>query len=518
MTQLSVEKDNQTQALKREAFIKEVEIQDADLDQLKALGYTSNFDRTMSMWENFALGFTYLSPVVGVYTIFQFGFSAGGPPMFWSYILVGLGQLLVALVFGEVVSQFPIAGGLYPWARRLVGSRWAWMAGWIYMWALFSTVAAVAIGGAPYMSDLLGLQPSPTTNTIIAVLMIAATTALNLSGTSLLGHVAMFGFIAELIGAVAVGGYLLLFARIHSFSFLFDTVNINANGSYLPAFFAASIAAMFAYYGFEACGDVAEETPNASRTIPKAMRMTIYIGGAAAMWICLAFILAVPDVQSAISGKDPDPVATILRSALGEIGLKAVIAIVMISFLSCLLSLQAAASRLVFAYSRDKMIVGSKWLGQLSPHTHIPARALLIAGITPSLVAIIGRSLSNVTDAVITFASAGIYVSFQMVVLAALIARARGWKPSGLFRLGSWAWPVNICAFAYGVSAIVNMVWPRSPDSPWYVNYGMIFTTSLVLAIGIVYLILFRPHRHSDAPAGDAHRLHLKETPALDTK
>ena len=34
---------------------------------------------------------------------------------------------------------------------------------------------------------------------------------------------------------------------------------------------------MFCYYGFEACGDVAEETPDASRTIPKAIRMTIYV-------------------------------------------------------------------------------------------------------------------------------------------------------------------------------------------------------------------------------------------------
>jgi amino acid transporter len=217
-----------------------------DFAQLKALGYTSNFDRTMNVWQNFALGFTYLSPVVGVYTVFQLGFSAGGPPMFWAYLMVGFGQLLVALVFGEVVSQFPIAGGLYPWARRLVGRRWAWMAGWVYMWALFATIAAVAIGGAPFMAELLGLQATGTTPTVIALVMLAVTTALNLSGTKRLAHVAMFGFVAELVGAIGVGVYLLFFARLHSLSILFDTVNIGAGGSYLPAFLAASIAAMFA--------------------------------------------------------------------------------------------------------------------------------------------------------------------------------------------------------------------------------------------------------------------------------
>ena len=31
---------------------------DADSAQLAALGYTAKFDRSMSLWENFALGFT----------------------------------------------------------------------------------------------------------------------------------------------------------------------------------------------------------------------------------------------------------------------------------------------------------------------------------------------------------------------------------------------------------------------------------------------------------------------------
>jgi amino acid transporter len=89
-------------------------VADSDAEQLRKLGYTSNFNRSMSLWENFALGFTYLSPVVGVYTLFGLCLAAGGPPMFWAYLLVGCGQLLVCLIFGEVVSQFPISGGVYP--------------------------------------------------------------------------------------------------------------------------------------------------------------------------------------------------------------------------------------------------------------------------------------------------------------------------------------------------------------------------------------------------------------------
>ena len=55
-----------------------------DTEVLRALGYSSDFKRSMSLWENFALGFTYLSPVVGIYTVFQFALSDGGPPVFWT--------------------------------------------------------------------------------------------------------------------------------------------------------------------------------------------------------------------------------------------------------------------------------------------------------------------------------------------------------------------------------------------------------------------------------------------------
>src|SRR5690348_18447953 len=135
----------------------------------------------MSVWVNFSLGFTYLSPVVGVYTLFFMSFSTGGPPVVWSYLLIGVAQLLVCLIFGEVVSQFPISGGLYPWSRRLVGKRWAWMAGWIYAWALCATVSAVAAGATPFVAALLGLQLSAGVQLVISLLLIALVTALHLS-------------------------------------------------------------------------------------------------------------------------------------------------------------------------------------------------------------------------------------------------------------------------------------------------------------------------------------------------
>jgi amino acid transporter len=195
---------------------------------------------------------------------------------------------------------------------------------------------------------------------------------------------------------------------------------------------------------------------------------------------------------------------------LGQAGFRAVILVVLVSFFSCLLSLQAAASRLLFAYGRDQMIIGSRFLSRISPRRHVPVLSLGVAGVVPALIALAGLWLTQAIATIISFAAAGIYIAFQMIVLAALIARARGWQPSGEFRLGGWAVPVNVVAFIYGVSAIVDMEWARSPQSPWYSNYGMLVGTAVVVLSGLVYMIVARPYDHGQAPAGDAHLLHLE--------
>jgi amino acid transporter len=480
--------------------------QDDDAAQLAALGYTARFDRKMSLWENFALGFTYLSPVVGVYSVFTLGITTGGPPMFWSYFLAAAGQFLVCLIFCEVVSQFPISGGLYPWARRLVGKKWAWMAGWIYGWALFTTIAAVAVGAGPFVATLLGFASTPLTVTIIALVLVAISTLVNLAGTQVLARVAMFGFICEIIGAIAVGGYLLLFQRHQPFNVVLDTFNIGG-GNYWPAFMAAAVTGLFTCYGFEACGDVAEETPNPGSAIPRAMRMTIYVGMAAAAFVCLALIVAQPDMPGAISGKVADPVEAVLIGAFGPVGFKVVIAVVLVSFMSCILSLQAATSRLVFSYARDRMVVASEYFSAVSPHTHVPVRALVMSGIVAGIIICLGLIFANAIAVIVASAIIGIYVAFQMIVVGALAARLRGWAPGGKFRLGAWAWPVNIVALIYGAGAIVDMAWPRTPDAPWYIDWSMSVTWLAIIGAGILYMLLARPYDHGTAPAGDAWKL-----------
>ena len=71
-----------------------------DEAQLAALGYSGDFHRSMSLFANLSLGFTYLSPLVAVYSLFAFSLRLGGPPAIWWIIIAGFGQAAVALGMG----------------------------------------------------------------------------------------------------------------------------------------------------------------------------------------------------------------------------------------------------------------------------------------------------------------------------------------------------------------------------------------------------------------------------------
>lgn len=487
-----------------DAVPKGLDQHDEDRRQLAELGYESHFDRAMSLWANFSLGFTYLSPVVGIYSLFAVSIATAGPPAMWSVVIAGIGQFLVALVFAEVVSQFPIAGGVYIWARRLIGRRYAWMTGWIYAWALLFTIAGVAYGAGPFAASLFGVDV--TTGWVVGcgLVILGITGVINFTGTKNLSRAAQIGFVAEITGAFVIGLYLLLFERENDFGIFFDSFGTQGDGTYVGAFLAAALIGLYQYYGFEACGDVAEEVPDPGRRIPKAMQYTVIVGGIVAILVYIGYAMAIPSIESVISGEDADPISAILSSAFGTVGSKIFLIIVLVSFLSCVLSLQAAASRAIYAYGRDDMVFASGWLGRFSPSLGIPPGALTVAILIPGVV-IVGSLISE--DAlvrIISFAVLGIYIAFQLVVLAALIARARGWKPAGKWSLGRWGWPVNIAALIYGVSASINVAWPRTPDVPWYDNWIVILGTVVVVGIGTIYMVLAKPYGKSNAPAGDA--------------
>src|SRR5205814_5958587 len=173
---------------------------DVDDGRLASLGHQPQLRRVLGLFANVSVAFTYLSPMVGIYSLFVLGLGTGGPAYIWLNLIPIIGMLLVALVFGELASHYPVAGALYQYSKFSTGAGYGWFVGWFYGVALLITVAAVDTGVVSYVTALthnwFGWHLSPASHTtilVITVILLAIQTTLNITGARVMGRIAQFG-------------------------------------------------------------------------------------------------------------------------------------------------------------------------------------------------------------------------------------------------------------------------------------------------------------------------------------
>ncbi|PSR35175.1 MAG: amino acid permease [Sulfobacillus benefaciens] len=455
---------------------------DADQKHLEQFGYKQELQRTLKFFANFGVAFTYLSPVVGFYSLFAFGLQTGGPAFFWGIPIVVIGQLMVVLIFSELAAKYPLAGALYQWARRLMGGGYGWFVGWIYGWALLVTITAVDYGGAPYIASALGLGGNQGQLIVITLVMVVVQTLVNMVGVTRLSILINVGVAMEILGTLGIGVVLLFFPHQPA-SIVNTTMGVQGHASYFPVFLLALLFSGFIFYGFESAADVAEEVIDPRRRVPKAMIWALMVGGITTMFAVFAFLHATPNMALAMNAaKTPNPITYILTATIGATSAKIFLWVVIIAFLSCGAAVEAAATRVFYSYARDRVIPFSKFLSHVSPKYHTPTNALWLSGLVALLLSFSAKFESILTS----FAVVGIYLAFQMIMLGALIARSRGVKADALFNLRGWVWPINVVALIYGVGMIINLARPTNPTAPWYINYEVILATAAIIVLGLV--------------------------------
>lgn len=464
-------------------------VQQNDDARLRELGYTPQFKRVLGLFGDFSLGYSYMSPIAGFYALFGYALVTAGPSFIWTMLAVLIGHSLVALVFAEAASQYPIAGGVYQWARRLAGLRFGFLTGWMYLLALIGTTAGLAAGVAPYLAPLLGIESSPAFNAIAGISMVVLAAVFNLLGTKTLGRVTELGVWAGLIGLLVCGVYMLLFVRLQPISVIFESFGAG-DGNRTGALLAASLIGIWIFFGHESCGDLAEEVQDASTKVPRAMMLTMVAGGISALVISLGMILAVPDMQAAVNGTIANPAEAVLNNAFGPYGTKGMLICLLLVVLSATVSVIASASRLLFSLGRDNLIFGSKMMSNIDERRGLPVAAVITATLIPCFVVFCGLFSPDASTAIISFATAGIYTAFAMVVLAAVMARMSGWVPSGPFKLGAFGWTITIAGLIFEVAAVFNIVWPRpaTPDASFYTTYLIPIVLLAVFCLGVLQL------------------------------
>jgi len=459
----------------------------------------------------FALAFAFISPIIGLYTIFALALGAAGPAFWWGFAIVLGGQVLVAMVLAELSSVWPMQGGLYKWTQRLAGRRAGWAAGWAYVWTLIVLMTAQCFAAAPFLAGLLGVEEAGTALLIgLAVVVLAMATAANLAGPRSLKVFVAVSITAELVGSLVIGTVLLIFFRDQPVSILLDGAGQAAPA--LGPMLAAVALIGWSFIGFESAGDIAEEVRDPSRQVPKALLFSLVIVACIVMYAALALVLAIPNLGAAVAGRVEDPIIATLSAQLGAGVAKPFFALVVLAFVAGIVAVQASVSRVLFALGRDGELPAASALSHLSGRERLPRRAIVLSALAAGALLIVATS-DNAYETLIAMATVGFYIAFAFPVFAALRARVLGrWEP-GVWNLGRFGVAVNVAAAAWLAFEIVNIAWPRLPGAPWYVEWGAVLMVAVVALAGLAVrgcqtlngrLPLERPPLATDAALGPA--------------
>ncbi len=435
----------------------------------------------MGVFSSFAIAFSMVSIITGVFAHFDFGFKQVGPAIFWSWCAVGAGQFLTALVFADLSARIPLSGSGYQWSTRLVNPHYGFFVGWLILIQLLTGFPGVCHTLATALCNALGGEASSRPIVVwVALGTISAIALIHLVGIRVVSFVNDLGVVAEvgacvlliviLFGAYYVDGH----ASLARFA---DRTHAATGQPAGPSALALSLLmGAWCLTGFEAAADLAEETRRPRQTIPWVIlsaELSSTIGG---LLLLGGVVLAIPDVRAA--GQLEHPLLSTLSATLGGRWLNVAMVVVLVSIFACGVASMAAATRLIYSLARDNMLPMSMVLKRVHPRLQTPVCAIVLVWMIAMAVVWGFDRLELFTDA---SAVAG-YLGYAGILIASL----RQPNMSSGFSLGRYRTTVIIAAVAWSITVVAALTVPDMATSDQAVHHLPAKSTVVAMSVGIV--------------------------------
>jgi urea carboxylase system permease len=488
----------------------------ADAEDLAELGYRQELHRSLGAFASFAAGFSFVSILTTTFQLFALGFSFGGPAFVWTWPIVFVGQMAVALVFAELSSRFPISGSIYQWSRRISTEVMGWFAGWYMMIGYIVSVSAIALALQTVLPSvwsgfqLVGGDPSVTSRTgatnaiIIGSAVIIISTVIGNIGVSIMSLITRIGVTCELVGVALLIVLFFAHAKRGPGAALFHTNGVAGHGSYLWPFLISALMACYVMYGFDSAGELSEETNQPRLAAPKGIIRAMLASGVGGALILVGALLAAPSLTSPRLGTDG--LAYVVQSRLGTGLGKVLLVDVCIAILSAALAIQASASRVMFSMARDGRLPFSPRLAHVSEHRRTPAAPNIVVGTLAILLLVVNLGQAALFTDITGVAVVIVYLAYLGVTVPRLVDRLRpgfaereAARPTG-FSLGRWGLPVNVVAVVFGAFFLIDIGWPRASvyGTSWYLQWFSLLFVGGGALVGAACYHRLRGRRSSD--------------------
>ncbi|MEA2356927.1 MAG: hypothetical protein QOI62_187 [Solirubrobacteraceae bacterium] len=515
-------------------------VQPSDTHELAGFGYKQELNRSLGSFSSFAAGFSYISILTGVFQLFAFGFVFGGPAVWWTWPIVFLGQMSVALCFAELAGQYPLAGSVYQWSKRISSDFTSWMAGWIMVVGSIVTVAAVAVALQvilPQVSpwfQFVGsskdagtyLTPDGAKNAILlGAILVIFTTAVNMIGVKLMARINNVGVIAELIGSTLLI-ILLAFHFTRGPGVVTHNLGLGAGHEwgYFGAFIIGGIMSAYVMYGFDTAGTLAEETNDPRRHAPPAIIRALATAGLIGGLLILFALMSVKDINDKNIGVLGLPY--IVKQALGNTTGNVFLIDSAIAITVCCLAVHTACIRMMFAMARDGRLPFGPQVARVSGRGKVPIVPAIVVGVLTIALLAINITNQSAFLALISVAIIMFYLAYLCVTGPLLLRRLRRTWPKPdhgpYFSLGRWGLLVNAFAVAYGALVAINIAWPRNDvynaigKHHWYFQWAAFVFIGLVFLLGAFYYFVVHNRRPIQVLAEHRAQMDLAEPPLAE--
>jgi amino acid transporter len=465
-----------------------------DVAQIERFGYHQTLRRSMGWFSSFAVSFSFISITTGIFANYGFGIDNAGPRFIWTWILVGIGQTLVALALANLAPRVPLTGAMYNWGAKLMGRRYGWLTGWFVMAGYLAGYAGVAYAFASYFAPYVGIGSSQHVILLTTVVLIAIVAIINIAGMQWASRVNNVSVVTEIVGITAVGIGLLIYVLVsgqsHS-SYLGSSIGVSGTHTGFSGLAVSILMGAYTLIGFECAADLSEETRGAIRRVPRSIISSAVISAVLGFFVLLGFTLAIPNLHAVETSGTP--LLVIMQHYLGSITTKLAMAMVFISIFACTLMNTATPARQLFALARDGMIPPGRTLVQVSRTSRAPWVAITVV----SVIAILFTLAAKVEAVITSVSSVAIYLGYALVIIAGMINLRGLQNPDGTFSLKRWHKPVSIAALVWLVVAIVALTLPAQ-------GHDALYGVLVVAALGVSWYFVWvrrQPDEHLEDTA-----------------
>jgi APA family basic amino acid/polyamine antiporter len=336
-----------------------------------------------------------------------------------AWVAAGLLTLAGSIAYAEVATMMPEPGGEYVILRRAYGR----IAGFLYGWTTFAiyksgSQAALAVGFGIFLNVALGgaLDGSALAGTVfghpvrlpwLAVVSLGAiwtVAGINCRSIASGGRMAIALTVAKvgLLAALAIGAFA--FQTGHWGNLLLSGAGASCEGvaasarGGLAGFGAAMLGALWAFDGWANVAPLAGEIKDPARNLPRSFFGGMLVVAALYLAVNLAYFYVLSPVEVGSVSPTSSVATEVLRRFVGPAAVTVAAIALVFSAFGALHASVLSGARVPFAMARERLFFRA--LGRVSPHTHVPARAVVAQAAWSSLLALSG-SYDTLTDAAI---------------------------------------------------------------------------------------------------------------------